>query len=211
MQDNEAQEKPPMTIEDRLKAVAYQFMMLYERWSEDRQVAAKQGDDIAAQVKLFTEQVQGFKELEPKVRRHIAATVAEAAQAAGQKVGEKIEEAGTRQMDASSRRLQQAVNNTIERLNAYEMEKKKNSKWERYFYIGSLLVVAILVGLFVGRYAVSNVDLINSQLDTYQAGRYLKLVWPKLSKKEQERLHQLATGSSSDADGSDGNNGNNRS
>lgn len=42
------------TAEERLKAVAYQFMMLYESWAEDHQKSAKQNDKLAQLAKYFS-------------------------------------------------------------------------------------------------------------------------------------------------------------
>ena len=60
-----------ISVEDRLKAIVYQFILLHDRWSEERQVAAKQGADMADLLKLFDYQIKNFKTLESKVRQEI--------------------------------------------------------------------------------------------------------------------------------------------
>jgi len=46
-----------LTAEERLKALMYQFIKLYERWSEDRQVLNKHLADQADMLKDFTAQL----------------------------------------------------------------------------------------------------------------------------------------------------------
>lgn len=43
-----------LTPEEHLEAILFQFVNLYERWSEDRQKSAKQGSDIEKLVKQFS-------------------------------------------------------------------------------------------------------------------------------------------------------------
>ena len=102
MSDETAQE---MTQEERLTAIAYQFVQLYERWSEDRQVAAKLGADIAELVRLFTEQVENFEALETNVKEALIASLQRAMTASAKTVGDEIRQAATRTLEEVNARL----------------------------------------------------------------------------------------------------------
>ncbi len=65
------EQEESLTPSEQLEAILFQFVNLYERWSEDRQVAAKQGADIAKFVKEFAEQVEHFENIEEFVRQQL--------------------------------------------------------------------------------------------------------------------------------------------
>jgi hypothetical protein len=79
-----------LSLEDRLKAILYQFLKLYERWSEDRQVSMKELADLNELVGDFSQEVTQFKKLEPKVRQHLAASIHQATSDAVEAMSEKM-------------------------------------------------------------------------------------------------------------------------
>lgn len=187
MSDTET--KQELTMEDRLKAIAYQFITLYERWSEDRQSAAKQGADTAELVKLFTEQVNSFKELEPKVRQHLAVSIQDATSNAAEKIGEVIGKEAIRTTDLIAQQLSQVVNRTENTLTQYEGEIIA-TQWK---VIGITVVTTIatcllLVWLLIPK---PTLPLTSEQVKYLNSGIMLESVWPKLSKSEQQHLVAL--------------------
>src|SRR5437660_576534 len=58
-----------LTEEERLKALLYQYLALYERWSEDRQLVVKRDADYAALLQAFSKHLQSFRDLVPAVRK----------------------------------------------------------------------------------------------------------------------------------------------
>jgi DNA-binding ferritin-like protein (Dps family) len=73
--DNAVEQEEPLTSEEHLESILFQFVNLYERWAEDRQVTAKQGADIAKFIKEFAGHVNDFALLEEKVRGDIHARI----------------------------------------------------------------------------------------------------------------------------------------
>ena len=179
-----------MSQEDRLKAVLYQFITLYERWAEDRQLAAKQGADTAELIKLFSAQVKDFKTLESKVRQELANTVHQSATAATKEMTEKISKIATEQVDSSAKRLHKAADEAAHQMNAYRQQ------FDRWLYgsIAAIFVVAIVVGVLVAHFIMPEpyLPLTGQQLQTYEHGRLFEAFWPKLSKKEKDHLIGLA-------------------
>lgn len=179
-----------MSQEDRLKAVLYQFITLYERWAEDRQLAAKQGADTAELIKLFSAQVKDFKILESKVRQEISNTVYQSATTATKEMTEKISKIANEQVNNSAKRLHEAADEAAHGLAAYRQQ------FDRWLYgsIAAIFVAAIMVGVLVAHFIMPEpyLPLTGSQLQTYQNGQLLEAFWSKLSKKEQNRLMALA-------------------
>ncbi len=201
MSELETQEE--LTMEDRLKAIAYQFITLYERWSEDRQVAAKQGADTAELVKLFTEQVKNFKTLEPSVREQIRVSIQQAVNQSTQKISEKVDAMASQKLENASHKLTTAANDLVNRLQQQEQESSKMF-WS---FLAAIFVMCVLVSFIVGKWAVPQpyLPLSNQDLQTYQNGLLFNSFWPKLSKKEQKRLETI----SEEQQGSDSQSSNN--
>lgn len=196
-----------MSQEDRLKAVLYQFITLYERWAEDRQLAAKQGADTAELIKLFSGQVKDFKTLESKVRQELANTIQQSATTAAKEMTEKISKIATDKVDVSAKRLQQAVETTTQQFNTHQQQI------DHWFYgwIAGVFGAAVIVALLITHWMMPEpyLPLTGQQLQTYEHGRLFEAFWPKLSKKEKDHLINIANNKNTsqllNSDGSDSN------
>jgi hypothetical protein len=205
MSDYETSQK--LTMEDRLKAIAYQFISLYERWSEDRQVAAKQGADIQELIEIFIEQVKQFKTLEPNVRLELLTSIQNATSSAFEKMGETIGQEATRATDRIAKQLAQVTDRTERTLTRYENETIA-TQWK---IIGISVFTTVLTSLLLVWLLIPKPisPLTDEQLLTYQSGIMMEKFWDKISKKEQNRLINLTYGfqqESNSADSSDNNN-----
>ena len=179
-----------LTEEERLKAIAYQFIALYERWSEDRQVAAKQGADIAEFVKLFSEQVQSFKTLETEVRQAIITSIQQASTHVAKTVAEETSKEATRATEKLTQQLAHAVRDAEANLKVYQQEV---IAWQ-WKVIGITMVTTLatcllLVWLLIPK---PTLPLSNEQIKYLNNGVLMEIVWPKLSKKEKDELMKLA-------------------
>lgn len=203
-----------MSQEDRFKAVLYQFITLYERWAEDRQLGAKQGADTAELIKLFSAQVQDFKTAESKLRQSLLITLQQSATTAAKEMTEKISEIATDKVDTSTKRLQQVVETTTQTLTAHQQQI------DHWFYgwvagiFGAAIIVALLVALIITHFSMPKpyLPLTGAQLQTYEHGQLFEAFWSKLSKKEKNRLISLVnakdTIQASDTDNSSDNSDN---
>ena len=188
MSDNETHQA--LLIEDRLKAIAYQFITLYERWSEDRQLAVKQGADTAELVKLFTEQLKSFKELEPKVRQQLATSIQNASTGVVEKIGEELAQKAVGATELITRQLAKVTEKTERTLAQYE-HGIMTSQWK---VIGISVSTTIVTCLLLVWLLIPNptLPLSNEQINYLNSGSMMELVWPKLSKKEQQHWSELA-------------------
>lgn len=179
-----------MAMEERLKGIAYQFIALYERWAEDRQEAAKQGANTAELVRIFTEQVKGFKELAPQVRQQIVNSIQNAATEVGKVMGEQLCKSSTSATESMACRLSKSVDHAEKVLSAYQCEVAI-SQW-KVIVIAAL--ATIITCFFIVKFLMPApaVPLTEEQIKYLQSGEMMALVWPKLSKKEREDWRNLA-------------------
>ena len=77
----------PLSIEEHQQALLFQFVALYERWSEDRQVAAKQAYDLTKQLERFSEEVGRFSRIEEAVIGKLKQSLHETVVDLSEKVG----------------------------------------------------------------------------------------------------------------------------
>jgi len=57
-----------LSATDRIEAVLYQYVNLYERWSEDRQMFAKKGADISNLIETIKEEVRRLELIDESVK-----------------------------------------------------------------------------------------------------------------------------------------------
>ena len=179
-----------MTPEDRLKAVLYQFVTLYERWAEDRQLAVKQGADIAQLVAVFVEQVKNFQALESTVRQKISNSIESASSSAVKLIGEEIGKEATHNVKNTTRQLSTTVEAAERILNAYQEEVVRVG-WKVILatMVTSVVTCLLLVWLLIPK---ATLPLTDQQLMFLNEGQLTATVWPKLSKKEQQHWQALA-------------------
>ncbi len=178
--------QPPLSGDDRLTAVAYQLVALYERWSEDRQVAAKQGAETAELVRLFTEQVKGFEQLEPTVRRQLVESIRQATIGVAKTVTETTTKAATQASTEITQRLDQSVQRA-ERVLAQYRREVVTTQWKviGVACVMTLLTTLLFVWLFLPQ---PTLPLNAKQIKLLQLGQEVDHVWPALTKDEQKRL-----------------------
>ena len=181
---------PEMTQEDQLKAILYQFITLYERWAEDRQAAAKQGADTAQLVAVFLEQVKNFQSLEPKVRQQIINSIESASKSTLKSIGTEIGKEATRAVEDTARQLSISTEAAQRTLTAYQHEVVM-AQWKVILTtaITTIATCLLLVWLLIPK---ATLPLTDDQVKDLRGGQLMSLVWPKLSKKEQDHWLALA-------------------
>lgn len=187
MSDDVMQE---MTQEERLKAILYQFITLYERWAEDRQAAAKQGADTTQLVNIFIEQVKRFKELEPQVRQQILTSIQNTTTSAVKTISEEIGKEATRAVESTARQLTNSVEQTQRTLGAYQQEVV-TTQWKVILTtaVTTIATCLLLVWLLMPK---PTLPLTDDQIKDMYGGKLMTLVWPKLSEKERKHWKALA-------------------
>jgi hypothetical protein len=184
------QEESALTPEEHLESILFQFVNLYERWSEDRQVAAKQGADIAKFVKAFSEQITHFESIEEGVRKDITTSIEVAAKNMGVSMGKMIGEAASKEVEPIVRKLREVVHDAEMSLSRYCSDSQL-TKWKT---IGITAFSSIAVSLMIAWLIMPRpmIPLTNDQIATYQSGVFFESVWPKLSTKQRQSILDIS-------------------
>jgi hypothetical protein len=178
MSDDETRSK--LTMEDRLEAIAYQFVVLYERWSEDRQLASKQGADTAELVRLFTEQVENFKELEPNVRYRLVTSIQSEISKSSERIGEEVGKGAIHATEKIIKELSYVTEKTANTLAQYKAEII-TTPWKviSATVLTTMMTSLLLVWMLIPK---PTLPLTNEQLKFLNDGIIKALIWSKLSK-----------------------------
>ena len=189
------EENNQLNIDDRLKGIAYQFLKLYERWSEDRQVLNKNMAAFDEMLKIFINQIKEFEKLEGRANNQILISAEKAAKHVCSEIGAMVGKLLTREVDSSTMELKKSVNETTSLLKQYQAEVKNSLFWT----ISAAIAGSILTSLFIAWLLIPapKLPLTDNQLNTYYDGQFFNEFWSKLSKKEQKHLNDLAKSSDS--------------
>ncbi len=173
-----------LTSAEHLEAILYQFIKLYERWSEDRQAAAKQGSDIADLIKEFTDQVAHFEALEENVREDIQKSIRQEAENTAAYFGQAIGDAAYKQMKPAVKKLEDAVDDARNRLDRQHSDLIF-SDWK---ILGATVLATITTSLLIVKLLMPPpvMALTEKQLNVYEIGKSFLELWPTLSKEKQK-------------------------
>jgi hypothetical protein len=190
-QKSQAVEKEEsLTPEEHLEAILFQFVNLYERWSEDRQVTAKQSADLAKFVKEFAQQVNQFASLEEKVRDDIHTSMRTEAENMAVYLGRKIGDAASEEVEPTVRQLRDVVDESESVLSRYQSSVRfANCKMVVVSVFSSLLFALLIVFFLMPKPVLPISD---EQIEYLKFGESMRYVWPKLLKTEQEHIKKLA-------------------
>lgn len=178
--------KSQLSIEDQQQAILFQFVALYERWSEDRQVAAKQGYDLANRLEQFKEEVKRFSVIEEAVIVKLRKSLNETVVTLSEKVNSATAEALNNTLGSSAQRMDEAARKTETILAA-----NQEIRWLRYL---KTLAVNVLCSLLVSGFVVwffmpqPTLPLTAEDMSTYLAGKKILALWSTLPKEKQQRI-----------------------
>jgi hypothetical protein len=176
--------KRPLSIEEHQEALLFQFVNLYERWSEDRQVAAKQGHDLSKQITQFVEAVSRFSSIEEaviaKLKKSLHETVVNLAEQANSATRNAVESA----LGNSIKCMSDAAT-TVDAILASNQQIKwlSHVKTLAVNILCSLVVSSAIVWLFMPQ---PSLPLTQEDMNTYMIGKKFVHLWPTLSKEKQQ-------------------------
>lgn len=176
--------KKSQSMEDHQKALLFQFMTLYERWSEDRQVAAKHGYDLEQQLKKFSEEVGRFSSIEEAVIVKLRKSLNETVATLSEKVNTATEEALSATLGSSMRRMEKSAH-SVETILATHQQIRWLSQLKTIALnvLCSLVVSSLVLWFFMPQ---PTVPLTEEDMNTYAIGKRFARIWPTLSKEKQQ-------------------------
>lgn len=176
--------KKSQSMEDHQKALLFQFMTLYERWSEDRQVAAKQGYDLEQHLKKFSEEVRRFSSIEDAVIVKLRKSLNETVATLSEKVNTATAEALSATLGAHVARMEKA-SRTVETILASNQQIRWLSQLKTVAVnvLCSLVVSTLVLWFFMPQ---PTLPLTEEDINTYVIGKRFVRIWPTLSKEKQQ-------------------------
>lgn len=198
--------EPTQPAQETLEDLLFKYCALYERWGEDRKELAKQSAEITKLVNRFAAQLDKFKDLDQEIKRQISTSIRQAANEMSSQASKEFIERISKDVKAATQDLERGVEKATDKLKEYYYQEKFSKLWYAAIcYVMPILVSLLLVWIMMPK---PTLPLTDQQLNTYQEGQFLHQFWSKLSKKEQDRLTNLATGSSGSSSNSDETNNN---
>ena len=173
-----------LSSEDHQQALLFQFVTLYERWSEDRQVAAKQLYDLTKKLERFSEEVERFSRIEEAVIGKLKQNLHETVVDLSEKVGSATTGVLNNTLGSSVKRMDEAAK-AVETILAGHQEIRWLSQVKtlalNVFF--SLMVSGFIVWFFMPK---PTLPLTKHDMDTYMVGKKFSLLWSTLPKEKQQ-------------------------
>lgn len=187
-------EDEALTQEEQLEAILFQFVNLYERWSEDRQKNAKQGADIEKFIKQFSSEVERFSTIENAVIGKLKKDLDQTTVSISEMVHGAVSHAVDRSLDNSARKIKDSA---LYAQNIFS-ECQSSLNWSHWKLIAITALSSIVASLLIVWLLMPKptLPLTNKQIDTYQNGQVLESFWDKLSARQKTWLLNLAQGKS---------------
>lgn len=132
-------------LNERLGATLYQYINLYERWSEDRQSFAKRGAELMGVLEALQKEIKNLGAINHLVRQHLAQELQPVIESAKASIAEVATAEAKKSLTTAAQQLQQSARELQVMLNQSRNEIVKS----RYQWFGFTLVVAVLVSLIV--------------------------------------------------------------
>lgn len=178
-----------LTSEERLQGLLYQYLSLYERWSEDRQVAAKRGADHAELLRQFSAQVAQFKTLAPEVRNDLKKNLSQELTQAMARINDPLKAEASKTMGSFVKDLGQSVFEAQEALRYCQATYTREVAWRQWKILGAVLIGCVAISGLAIHLSVPPV-LTTRQLDLLHKGELAEKVFWQMN--AQERAHWLA-------------------
>ena len=189
---NESVSEKKLSNQDHFEAILYQFINLYNRFSEDRLVAAKQGSDIEKCIERFSAEVTRFEDLEDNLREEIETSIHKEAKNMAEYMGRTVADAARQEIKPIINKLTESLEEAEDILSQYQ----RASYREKWIWIGATIFTSILASILTVRYLMPQpvLPLTEDQFKTYQSGQVFEMVIPKLSKRQQDLIFDIARG-----------------
>jgi hypothetical protein len=179
-----------LSAEERLKGLAYQFLKLYERWSEDRQALNKNMAEQADMLMKFTSHLKNFERLEPQVRKSLIESIQYSSKMVAEEIGSKVGEAANIEVKKTVQQLQKAIDQATDTMSYYQHEIKNNFLKTTGLTLLTAIAASLLAVWLVMPKPV--LPLTGDMLDAYADGVFIQDVWSKLPMKLRKEINDIS-------------------
>lgn len=188
-----ASEEVSLSGDARIKSLLFQYLKLYERWSEDRQAFNKNMATHADRLAFFGDKLmelkaclETFEKLEPRVRHSLAETLKETGDALVEAINERVGGAVTSAVHETAEELHQALKGFYPVLMDYQAQMQGGRIEAILMTVGAGIISSLLiVWLLVPK---PFLPLTGDMLSAYVEGLRMKKVYSTLSSKTQKEI-----------------------
>ena len=175
-----------MTLHERLEALLYQYVRLYERWSEDRQVFAQKGAELSQALAAMQTEIKHLSTIEASVRRSLSSELQSVVQATQKAVVLAATGEAKKSLEQAEQRFR-AMIAEVDRAFRQTAREVVQSRWQ-WFTI--TVLSAVLGGLLFAWFLLPHrlYQLTQQQADLVSMGGRLLTIINHMPKKERQQL-----------------------
>lgn len=138
----ETQEIQVMT--ERLEAALFQFITLYERWSEERYLLEKQSNELKSLIQNFAAELSNLGKLEIMVKGQLRNTIQEVSHHMAKEVGRQISISTEKSIEQTVIRLEKLVSQA-----EHSLLKTSQQASTRWLKIAIISLISSSMGAFL--------------------------------------------------------------
>jgi hypothetical protein len=178
-----------LTQEERLRVISYQFVSLYEQWSEDRKMLLRQAADIDELIAVLKKQAKHSEFLSLSVRDKIERSIEKGAAGVAKTVSEEMTKEAVRTTERIIAPLSDATDKAWRTLRECQIEIT-SSVWKIFgIPIVSSIIISLIIVFFL--MPTPKLALTDKQISYAAKGIAMEEAWPKLSQEEQHHWRAL--------------------
>lgn len=178
------EQEESLTPEEQLEAILFQFVNLYERWSEDRQKAAKQGADIEKFIKQFASEVDRFSAIENAVIEKLKKSLNDTTVTISNMLYDAVSHSVDRSLDNSVRKIKESAHYAENVFSEYKSSLNL-SHWKLVAITAlSSITASLLIVWFL--MPKPTLPLTYDDMKIYKLGKTFSELWPILPEDKKK-------------------------
>lgn len=178
------------STENQVKDVIRQLLDLYERQLQDRHTLIQEKEALGNLTQLLVNQTREIGQYEAGIRKRIQHCIKESADIQMQQIADSVVDKTTHIIESSHVKMEQICQSMEATLTDLRTDKKQFS-WK---IMAAVVIGSILSSLFSAWLMLPKptLPLTDDQINYLQTGQTLMQMWPKLTKKEKDRLKAVS-------------------
>jgi len=178
------------STEDQVKDVIRQLLDLYERQLQDRHILIQEKEALGNLTQLLINQTREIGQYEAGIRKRIQDCIKESADNQMKQIADSVVDKTSQIIENSHVKMAQICQSMEAMLTDFRTEKKQSS-WK---IMAAVIIGSILSSLFSAWLMLPKpiLPLTDDQINYLQTGQTLMQMWPKLTKKEKDRLKAVS-------------------
>lgn len=175
---------------DRLEAMFFQLVQLYDRCTQERQLFGKEKEEFGKLSQLLVNQIKEIGKIETTIRKSTQDGIQISANLAMDRIAESFMKNGHDSIEKIIDKIEKR-HQLIEAMIDTFQRKKNQASWKM---MGFTLLSSIITSLFAIWFLLPKpmLPLTSEQLNYLRDGQMLAQIWPDLSDAEKSHLKNIA-------------------